>query len=171
MNIDTQDFLWLCEQTKKLVFFDLEMTGFNADYNSILCAGLKPYGQPPQTFFVEQAGNDQKVARLATEYLQDMHCWVTFYGKGFDIPFLRGRLLKWKRPDIIKKPHLDMYWIFKSSIKLSRKSQAHILSWLETDEKKQAVSPAVWNRILYDFDAVKAEMTSRCESDVTGLEA
>jgi len=40
-----QDFLNLVEQTKKLVFIDIEAAGLRSDYSSVLVVSVKPYGR------------------------------------------------------------------------------------------------------------------------------
>lgn len=150
---------------------DIEATGLRGDYNSVLCVSIKPYDQKPFSFAVQQAGNDQRVVREAKKAMESYAAWVTYYGKGFDLPMLNTRLLKWGVLPIEKKPHIDMFYVLKYNLLTARKSQGHILSWLETPEEKQTVSAEVWNRILHDTRGQMKEMISRCESDCAGLEA
>ncbi len=64
-----------------------------------------------------------------------------------------------------------MYYTLKANTLTARRSQGHLLSWLETPEEKMTVSAEEWNRILYDTERSMKTMLKRCESDVTGLEA
>ena len=171
MNIDTQEYLDLIETTHRLAFVDIEASGLRGDYNSVLCVSIKPYGKDPYTMFVKQAGNDQKVVREAKGELEAYSAWCGYFSKGFDLPMLNTRLLKWGLLPIIKRPHIDLYWLLKSNILTARRSQGHLLSWLETPEEKMTVSADVWNRILADTKKEMPLMIQRCESDVKGLEA
>lgn len=171
MQVDTQMFLNLVENTNKLCFFDLEATGFRGDYNTILTASIKPYNKKPYTFAIKQVGNDQKVVRDMSEALSEYDCWVSFYGKGFDVPMLNTRLLKWGAPALEHKHHLDMFFSLKHKLALSRKSQAHYLGWLDVDEKKMGVSPDVWAGISTNMEKNLPILIKRCESDTVGLEA
>ena len=171
MQIDTQDFLRLVELAKTLYFIDIEASNLRADYGSILCVSMKPYGKSPLTVSVTQPGNDQRVVREVSAHLEDADCWVTYYGKGFDIPFLNTRLLKWGLSPIQKKPHIDLYFQLKSKTLTSRRSQSHLLAWLGTPEQKMTVSADVWNQIVGDPIKHMPEMIKRCESDTKGLEA
>lgn len=150
---------------------DIEATGLRGDYNSVLCVSIKPYGKKPYTFKVVQAGNDQKVVRDAKAALEDYSCWVTYYGKGFDIPMLNTRLLRWKQRPIDKRPHVDMYYVLRYNVLTARRSQGHLLSWLEGPDQKMSVSAEVWNRILSNTEAEMGTMVKRCESDTAGLES
>lgn len=170
MQLEAQKFLDLVEKNGSIVFWDIESTGFTGDYNSILVLSVKPFGKAPTTFRIKQAGNDKKVVREAKDLLEQADCWVTFYGKGFDVPMLNTRLLKWGMSPLDKRPHIDMYYTLKYSLALSRKSQAHILDWLETKNDKYSMSADSWVRIIRDTESIMPEMVKRCESDCEGLE-
>ena len=171
MQIEPQDFLRLAEASNSICFFDIEATGLRGDYNSILVASVKPYKGKAETVTIQQAGNDKAVVRKTKEILESYDCWVTYYGKGFDIPMINTRLLKWGYPPVVKKLHLDMYYTLKSNLLTARRSQGHLLSWLEVPEQKMTVGADMWNAIVTDPSgpAMKT-MVKRCESDVEGLQ-
>ena len=171
MQIEVQDYLDLAEKTASLVFLDIESLGLKGDYNSVICVSLKPYGKRPYTLAIKQPGNDQKVVNDAKRELEKYGCWVTYYGKGFDIPMLNTRLLKWNSPPIDKRLHLDMYFSLKANLLTARKSQAFLLDWLGTPEKKLSVSASIWSELPFCMKEHLPTMVKRCESDVAGLEA
>lgn len=172
MQVKTQEFLRLCEDSGKLVFFDIEATGLRGDYNSILVISIKPYHQDPISFSVMQPGNDRRVVRQAADYLSSDKAliWCGYYSKGFDFPMITTRLLKWGLPPLEKKLHLDMYYMLKSKILTARRSQGHLLSWLGTENTKMGVGADVWNNVLEDPKKHMPTMIKRCESDCAGLE-
>lgn len=170
MNIQEKDFLRLVEGAGTLAFVDIEATGLRADYHSVLVVSIKPYGLDPVNHIVGQPGNDKKVVREVKEHLESLDCWCTFYGKGYDIPFLNTRLLRWGHPPIQKRPHIDLYFTLKANLLLARGGQGHLLRFLETPQEKMDMSPETWNRILSDFPKEVGIMQARCESDVEGLE-
>lgn len=172
MQIDEKEFLRVVEDSGELVFFDIESTGLNPDYNSCLMVSILPYNaKKPVTFSVTQnsIGNDRRVVREAVEYLNSKACWCSFYGKLFDIPFLRGRLLKWNTSlEVAKKHHIDLYWIIRANVNTSRRSQAHLLDWLGAPHSKMSVPASVWSDVGLDPASIKT-LKTRCESDVFGL--
>lgn len=170
MQVDAQDFLRWVEKAHTLAFLDIEATGLRGDYNSVLVVSIKPYGAAPTSFAIKQAGNDHRVVREAKNLLEKFDAWVTYYGKGFDIPMLNTRLLRWNQRPIEKRPHIDMYYSLKSNILTSRRSQGHLLSWLGTPEQKMTVSAEAWNAVLTSPKKAIGTMIERCESDVAGLE-
>ena len=171
MQLEPEEFLSLAEQARTLVCFDIEATGLRGDYNSVLVVSVKKFGRKPTTLQVLQPGNDQRVVREAKDLLEAANCWVGYYSKGFDIPMLNTRLLKWGYEPIEKRPHVDLYYTLKYNLLTSRKSQAHLLEWLETPEHKMTVTAELWNKVLYDFDIAMTTLVKRCESDTAGLEA
>lgn len=183
MKLDTQEFLDLVEDSRKLAFFDIEATGLKGDYNSILCISVRPVGLNPQSFAIEVPGRDKRVVEQAAKYLEQFTCWVSYYGKGFDIPMINTRLLKWGLEPVKPKPHIDLYFTLRSHLNTARRSQAHLLEWLRIkksgttteneDEQihKMTVSADEWNEVLADPKRVMKTMVARCESDTLGLEA
>jgi uncharacterized protein YprB with RNaseH-like and TPR domain len=170
MQVETPDFLRLVEQAGTLACVDIEGMGLHGDYNSVICVSIKPYHRPVYTFEIKQLGNDQKVVRDAREALGKLDCWVTYFGKGYDIKMLNTRLLRYGVPPIVKKPHLDLYWMLKSHTNTSRRSQGHLITWLELPEPKMAVSADVWATLGVGFKSKMEKMVKRCESDTIGLE-
>lgn len=170
MQLDAQDYLRLVEEANKLAFFDIEATGLRGDYNSVLIVSVKPFASKVVSFKIAQPGNDKRVVREAIECLESFDCWASYYGKGFDIPMLRTRALKWGLPDINKKHHIDLYFTLKHNLLTARKSQGHLLSFLGTEEQKMSVGADTWNEILYNFEPTMKTMQKRCESDAIGLQ-
>jgi uncharacterized protein YprB with RNaseH-like and TPR domain len=162
--------LTLCEESNRLCFFDIECTGLNPDYNSMLVVSVLPFKGKPTTFTVNKPGKDRKLVAEAAAELAKYYCWVSFYGKLFDVKFIDGRLLIHSLPELTKRHHADMYWHLRSITNTSRRSQAHYLRWFELDTQKMDVSPDGWNKVIADPKGEPMSvMKARCESDVQGL--
>jgi DNA polymerase elongation subunit (family B) len=149
---------------------DIEASNLKSDFGTVVVVSVKPYGQPPVTFSAGP-GRDSRILREVRAELHKYQCWVTFYGKLFDIPFLQSRLLVNGMPPLAKRHHIDLYWIVKSRTVLSRRNQAHLLNWFETPEEKMSVSPNVWANMAVKTPEKLRILRERCESDVAGLEA
>lgn len=180
MQLEASRFLRLVKTAGTLVTFDLEATGLNGDYNSVICVSLKPYGKRPYTFKIGRPGHDRAVVRSAKNALEDADCWVGYYSKMFDIRMINTRLLRHGIKPVEKRPHIDMYFVLSSAVNTSRRSQGHYLSWLEVDEerrgapgkplRKMGVSADVWAKLVGNLPKYLPTMVRRCESDVCGLE-
>lgn len=170
MQVDTQEFIPLAEKAGHVLAWDIETSGKNPDYNAVLVVSMKPYGQKPITIKTRRAGDDRSVVRDVSAVLNNYKVWVTFYGRGFDVPFLRGRLLKHGLPDLHKQLHADMYWHLRAHVNPSRKSLAHYARWLGLPEQKFSVDPELWNRVNANPAAHLPLLIRRCESDCEVLE-
>lgn len=170
MNVDPQDYLDFVEQTGKLASWDIETTQLNADLGSVLCASVKPYGKKPYTFTVKAVGNDIKVVRDLKDALEEYHCWLTYYGKGFDVPFVNTRLLKWGYAPIETRHHVDLFFTLKANTKMSSKGLGRYASMLGTDDQKMGVSQNVWSEMGFRIATHMPTMVKRCESDTEVLE-
>ena len=109
--------------------------------------------------------------KAAAARMNAARCWVTYYGKMFDIPFLNTRLLRWEMEPLTKKPHLDLYFTLRSAILTGRRSQGHLLSFLQLPEQKMGVSATVWSEITADPKKHMPTMARRCNRDTAGLRA
>lgn len=171
MQIDTSDYLELVEKNKDLVFWDIEAAGLRGDYGSIICCSFKPYGQKPFTLKVKQYGNDNGLVREIKSVLEGYKCWATYYGKGFDVPMLNTRLLKWGVSSVQPRHHIDLYFTLKPKLNLSRKSMAAIAGFLRTEDQKMSVGSHVWSEMPFNMKKHMPTMVARCESDCAVLES
>jgi len=170
LQITAQEALPILERAGALAFVDIEASNLKADFGTVVAVSIKPYKQKPTTFSAGP-GRDSRILREVRDELHKYQCWVTFYGKMFDVPFVNSRLLVNNLPPLDKRHHIDMYWVIKSRTALSRRNQAHLLSWLGTPEEKMSVSPNVWADMSVKTPEKLKILCERCESDVTGLEA
>jgi uncharacterized protein YprB with RNaseH-like and TPR domain len=171
VSVDTQDYLDMIESTGNLATWDVESSGFKADYNSVICASVKPYGCKPYTFKIKAMGNDVKVVRDLKDALEEYNCWLTFYGKGFDVPFVNTRLMKWGYPPIDTRHHIDLYFTLKPKTALGRKGLGSYAGFLLGDkDQKQYVGPEVWSEMGFKLNEHMGTMVERCESDCSVLE-
>ena len=171
MQVDTAEYLSLLEKSGGLLFVDIEASGLRGDYNTCLVVSGKEFGKKPISHHVRRVGDDKALVISAKKMLEGARVWVTYYGKGFDLKFLNTRLLRHGQPPIGKRPHLDMYYSLKAATLTARRSQGHLLSWLETPQEKMTVGASVWADMGIRFGELMPKMVARCESDVKGLEA
>ena len=140
MQLDAQTFLRLAEKAGELGFVDIEATGLRGDYNSVLVVSVKRWGKRPVSYAVTQPGDDASVVLAAKADLDSLVCWVTYYGKGFDVPMLNTRLLQAGSLPLMQRHHVDLYYVLKFNLLTARRSQAHLLRWTGTAEKKMDMS-------------------------------
>lgn len=118
------------------------------------------------------------MVRDTKEVLSDADCIVTFYGKGHDKPLINTRLARWGYKPLRPVHHIDMFFIVKHNLKTARKSQAHLLEFLQDTmqilglpkEEKMTVGPHIWADLWTHYPQYIKILQKRCESDVLGLE-
>lgn len=170
MQLEVQEFIELAEASDNVAFIDIESTSLGPDYGSMLVGSIKPLNKEPYSFAVTKPGEDRNAIEKLTKDMDRYKLWVTYYGKGFDIPFIQARLLRHGLPALNKQPHADMYFALRKKLILSRGSMAHIASWLKLPEQKMSVSASVWSEVIASPKVHMPMLIERCESDCAVLE-
>lgn len=179
MQLEAQEFLRIVEDGGNLMFWDTESQGRDGDYGRMYVVSAKSYGRETQTLSIGKNACDKGLVREAKELLDTADAWVTFYGKGHDVPLMNTRLLRWGYQPLLYKPHIDMYFQIKYKIKTGSKSQAHLLEFLQDTmtlmgvpkQQKMTVSPNVWSDLFTNFNRNIKILRERCASDAEGLES
>lgn len=117
---------------------DIETTGFEANYHHMLTWVIKTMGK--EEYFTacitkEDLDSGKFDKRLCKELIKTLNKYdviYTYYGTGFDIPFIRARCLKYKLnfPGFGYIKHKDIYYMVRGKLKLNRKSLAVATNFL-----------------------------------------
>ena len=165
----------------KICMVDIETTGFDANFGRVLCVSFKPLGEKPFTIsqldwpdrFKTHPWDDGLVVAKAMDIIKQYDVIVTYYGKRFDIPFLRSRLFKAgksKQRDPMMKFHLDLYFYAKFQLSLSRRSMENVGRLLDCKSPKVHPGPNIWLEAGGGNKKAFSEIHKRCEGDVILLE-
>ena len=115
----------------KIGFLDIETTHLKANMGIILCWYIKPEGGTDYDKYLlsrkeilTRGVEDKRSLQALNKALQKYDIIVTYYGKGFDAPFIRHRALIQgvDFPVYQQMNHLDMYFVVKSKLKCTRNS-------------------------------------------------
>lgn len=87
--------------------------------------------------------------RLCQQFLEDINEFdrlVTYYGTGFDIPFLRTRCLTWGLgfPPMGSVFHTDLYYAVRNKLRLSGNRLQSACTQFGIPSKETPLTPAVW---------------------------
>lgn len=161
----------------KVLFFDIESTGLNATFGTILCIGYKFLGDSEVHVPTILGGrrrqdmlDDQKlVARFAKIY---NHCdySVGHYSSRFDLPMIRTKLLKYGLPPLPPKPHIDTWWIARRELKLHSNRLAVLQDFLGVSHSKTPLKPDDWIQAAHGNRAALDYIVDHCRQDVLVLE-
>lgn len=164
--------------TKQPIYlWDLECTNLNADFGYILCAGIKELGKGTvKTFSVadypaysKDPTNDKDLVKDVRDYLATAGAWITWYGQGFDQPFLNSRLTYHRLTPLPPVPHIDGWRIAREKLKLHSNRLASVSSFLQIIEKTPLNGP-IWIKASAGDPAALKYVIKHCKQDVLVLE-
>lgn len=162
----------------RIAAFDLETSGLEGDWASILCGSfcvigsnnLKEVGKVYTMTRVVRPKDPFDDASLATRLRNEVlkyNVIVTWNGKLFDLPFLNARLLKAGAEDCNPQMHLDMMWYAAgNSARLSSRKLDNVAKFFKTMNQKYDVMPEQLQAARYGDPAALQEVIKHCEVDV-----
>src|SRR2546422_9798184 len=112
----------------KVIILDIETTSLEADGGIVVGVGLAPEKGRSEYFQVKRTREEEAALSKPAQRIQAYDVLVTWYGRGFDIPFLATRFLKHgldPRP-VGSKPHIDFNEVVKSPMSLTFTYVAHV---------------------------------------------
>lgn len=160
---------------------DIESTGLSADFAIAFCVVCKIYGRDEVKIFrlelqsLDLLKAEKRMLRKVRNYLRGLDGVITYYGTGFDMPFLRTRMLAYGMTPIGKIRHLDLYYTVRRTMRLSRNRLMNAVELLQqgdgTISDKGRVAPALWVKALYArSEHALNEIVEHCVQDVHALE-
>lgn len=97
----------------KLLFFDIETTGFSAEHHQIYLIGCTFYTSGTWNliqWFADTPDAEKDILSAFYEFIGDFTTLIHFNGDGFDIPFLLKRFQVWNLPrDLSSFISIDIY--------------------------------------------------------------
>jgi len=175
--------LFLDPSRSRIGVLDIESSGLRADFAVTFCVVIKIFGRDETKVFkidIRQRNMmeaEKKMLKELVHFMRSLDGVITYYGTGFDIPFLRTRMMAHGMTNYIRKlRHLDLYYTVKSKLLLSRNRLMNVIEMLQTSDgtvpDKGRVEPAKWMRCIFagDEDALN-EIVKHCVEDVLALES
>lgn len=158
--------------------FDLECSSLNADFGIVLCGVIKPDGQPPKVFRLDELSkewdrrrsNDYPVVKAIADELIQYDIIAAHNGAQFDLPFLRTRMMRWQMLALPKIKLIDPVQILRKQLRLSSNSLDRATGFMGINSKS-AVDGDIW--LKASLDGSKHAMNyivKHCIEDVKMLE-
>ena len=153
-----------------IVSFDIETFDLAADYGVVMVACIKTLGGGIETF-IARSDKEERACLLNTrDTLEKADYVVTYYGTGFDIPYLNTRLIILGERPIDKLRHVDLYYVAKFKLKLNRNRLQNVEMALFGESDKTEILPGIWRRALRGDAKALAYIADHCQKDVDILE-
>jgi uncharacterized protein YprB with RNaseH-like and TPR domain len=139
----------ILEKNGQLVegYLDIETTGFEANYHHILTYVIKVRGKKKYytaSITKEDLDSGEFDKRVCEQLIKDLSQFdiiYTYYGTGFDIPFMRSRCMYWGLtfPEFGTLQHKDLYYVVRRLFKLNRKSLEVVTRFLGIEGKNHVL--------------------------------
>lgn len=158
--------------------FDLETSSLNADFGIILCAVIKPAKEKEFVFrgdklnknWKTKRSDDSAIVRAVADKLQEYDILVGHYAAGFDLPFLRTRMIYHGMQPFKDRKVVDPWKIARNKLKLSSNSLDRITDFVGCNSKS-TVSGQLWNEAALDGSRKAMDyIVEHCIQDVLMLE-
>lgn len=161
----------------KILIFDIETTGFKADFGWLLAFGYKWHNEKKvyvpsiADFPGKNVLDDSNLVKEAHRVMGSADIWVTYNGKLFDVPYMNVKFAEFGLPFLPNIPHVDLYWTVKSNLgALSRKSLANVSYFLRTGSEKSPVEGRTWKAAMAGDRKALKYINQHCKADVLVLE-
>lgn len=166
------------EPKARILLWDIETSHLKADFGTVLCCGWKWLDEkrihvPAITDYRgwdHDATNDKNLIRDFAKVLTEADIWVTYYGKGFDVPYIQAKLLEHGLPFLPNTRHVDLFFTVKHNMAISRKSLANVSWFLRLNAKKTPVDGRTWKKAMTGHKQSIKYVVDHCYSDVELLE-
>lgn len=155
--------------------FDIETSNLNGDFGILLCGVIKPSGEKPKIFRLDQLSQkwdkqrsfDKPVVEAFARELSQYDIVAGHNQVRFDLNFLRTRILYWGLPSLKEfKAAIDSCQLLRNKFKLSWNSLDKATDFLGFN-KKTPVSGNVWMSAFLDGNRrAMNEITEHCVADV-----
>lgn len=140
------------EQDERRAYFDIEASNLDADFGIMLSWAIKPsdskvvIGDVLTPTDVKRGYEDKRIVQSAIDALGQFDRVVTYYGTGFDLPFLRARALivGVEFPTFGTLKHKDLYYTVKSKFKLSSRRLENACRHLIGQTDKTRIDAKYW---------------------------
>ena len=135
---DEKDFIkktggeWYEYPGNSMCFLDIESDGLKADFSTMLTWAIKAKDGPVISDIItkEELFNgliDRRIVKSCVEELKKYRIVCSYFGKGFDLPFLRSKAFHYGLdfPDYGEIYHFDLYYWVKEQPKKRNKSMRY----------------------------------------------
>lgn len=93
--------------------------------------------------FKKDRTNDKQLVEDVAKELTEAGAWVTWYGGGYDVPYVNSRLIVHGLGVMPPVPHIDLWRVCREKLKLHSNRLASASSFLGLEEKTKLNGP-IW---------------------------
>ena len=163
---------------QRVVTLDIETTNLAADFGYILCYSMKDLDgdiihRSITTREIKTYKFDEPLMRQFLKDIKGVDKVITYYGSGFDLPYLRSRALRFNLPfpgwrELVS---VDVYYIARAKLRTHRKRLEVVADLMGIPSKGHRLNPEVWQRAQAGSKQALDYIQTHCDEDVVTLEA
>jgi len=163
---------------ERIGFLDIEATSLNASFGYMLSYCIKRQGgevlkRPIDVADIKAHRYDKALCQQFLEDINEFDRFVTYYGTGYDIPFIRTRCLTHNLdfPPIGSLFHSDLYYSVRGKLRLYRNRMEVACQQFGIESKGHRLNPSVWMDAQAGSKKAVAWVLEHNIEDVVSLEA
>lgn len=169
----------------RILIYDIESGGLNADWAGMLCFGYEWYGTgrtkvisllDTNTWCVGcrrvDTLTDAPLVTRVRELLCEADLLVSWYGRegrGFDSRFINARLLAARLPPLPRIPQVDLHVTMRDRFKMGSNRLANVQRFLRLDEEKTPLEQTQWQEARVGDMRALRYVVAHCRADVKVL--
>jgi uncharacterized protein YprB with RNaseH-like and TPR domain len=164
-------------KNEKIGFLDLEASNLHADFGILLSYCIKELdgeilGEVISPRELRSPKLDERIVKKCIEDMRRFDRIITYYGTGFDIPFIRTRSLLYGLDFPIYKEikHTDVFYWAKTKLCLHRKRLQVVCDFLGIPAKEHPMTPNQWTTALTGNKDSLDYIFTHNKEDVVSLE-
>lgn len=146
---------WYQADGMKIGYLDIESDGLKADFATMLTWCIKQkdgeviYDKVTKDELFD-GQTDRRIINSLIEELKKYKIIITYFGTGFDVPFVRAKALHYDYifPSYADLYHFDLYYTVKSKLCISRRSLDAACDYLNI-KGKTPIDREVWRLAKY----------------------
>jgi len=153
-----------------VIYLDIETAGKSADEGEVIAIGLLK-GNRVEVRLSEEPGGERRLLEWLEDELEEGETVVTWYGSGFDIPFLlaRSALLGVELPRLCNAPKLDLCEWCRQNLKLSSYGLESVSKFLGIEREVEFAGkdvPTLHKLALEGDEKARSLIARHCEEDL-----
>jgi uncharacterized protein YprB with RNaseH-like and TPR domain len=163
----------------RIGFLDIESSHLKANIGIMLSWSMKLkdgevlYDVINREEAIDKDKQDKRIVKSLLDAIdQNVDMLVTYYGTGFDIPFIRTRAMYWGFDDCLghgDKIHYDLYYTVRGKLQLHSNRLAVATEFLGI-EGKTRLPPETWGQARLGYPEALEYVVDHCNEDVIILE-
>ncbi len=175
---------WNCylkdgQHKERIGYLDIEASNLKADYGLMLSWCIKPNDSKDIVSAAitkkDLAGGefaDKRITKMLVKEMRNYDRVVTYYGTGFDLPFIRTRAVVNNVPflEYGELNHTDVYYLVRNKFQLSSNRLENACRVILGNTNKTRIDSGNWLRALQGNRKAIAYILEHNEYDVLDLE-